>query len=546
MSTNVLRPGIDADRITSQQIATGVTTSPQVGNVASVNSQARVTLVFVAPRKYEKQVIRPITYNFTTNCLNAIQNFVNDKCEAKTITNTPNLVSGNYDLQTAVMPSANETIDVRMDTTLTGKWSFALIIDRPFGSASDMGIVTSAPTRETYTGWVVNDEAVHNGIGGMSINPGAVLSVTHVSISSLGATGGIGPNGAIGGSRILSHADNDVMNNQLLGLLQPKIGDASDLYSLDANNVASYIYTTSQFDNANLGANTFGSPYSNCTNNLVEETRSTREHSTDNKNIVTHLNKLISASVDITANSARDMSNDILGTDSNVLGNVAGLVGGNSSSIGSATLNIQNNDGAFLVSELQRRFGASMNTIIVDAPASHQFELADPSANTPQNIATVIIANAMPDILASHGICDLSFAYDSTFPNNEGFGKGLFNWYIANPVFPVESAVLQRTIITLGNYLRTSVFNKILTCFGDFSLYVYSSTANNTIINVQLYNYNANSAALHDVSNIIGALNTSFIGSKETLSNNAAQMQMFTRHTVNDVAANLSGTAGYF
>ena len=569
--------------ITQERVRETPTMNGTYANSPQSADQVTALLVLVSPRDFEGSIIRPCVYNSTadgslTPILNEYGNRLSEdgnSIGAKDFIRNV-AISGNSSIYKMVTVSENTGVEISRDA-FDNQWSFILVINKPRNSVlRQLGSDTTSnkDAREVYTGFLNgNSMPSKSAVSGQwLIADDILLNFTHISMFNAGPTGGMSRSGQqFGSTAINCMVDNNIINDVIAGGMRPVEQPASqnanvntnpDIYSLDAETYNGLSQTTASFNKLNYAHNRLSSDaaqlgfdemsklnciYNNSTDTLTQ--RVARNPMVVNTKLNNCYEKLVQVleGTRVASNGDMDMygdgyaAPDILSSDYSICANATEVETNvdqalnNRSNSSTTTIGVNQvygadnpivaDNGHMTINELQRTLSDRnilLNCTVISAPAGHNFEVADGKANTPQNICNSLVSSALPSMMSSNGLVDISFSYDSDAIDQSVNRLGLFQWYVVNPVFSIEPGRLAMIITKLAGDLRDTIFDMIKATFGSFSINVYSSTANDTLISIQLRDsmITDNGSAIYTQPNIFGVANSSCFGTMGNVTEN--------------------------
>lgn len=180
------------------------------GNAYSLNPRSNSAMLYVfSPNLIPTQVLRSYQYNFTDNLIDALGN---TKDKLRKVVAQPGNTNLARDVNMAILPNPN---GIQLDTqTISGQWSFILIVDTTPTPSSNRLQTAAATVRTIATGYC-SEEPINPVTN--TINPDAILMFTKTNITT------IVPHMGPAGMTTKDYCDNDLSIvddrvNQLTGV----------------------------------------------------------------------------------------------------------------------------------------------------------------------------------------------------------------------------------------------------------------------------------------------------------------------------------------
>jgi hypothetical protein len=170
-----------------------------------------------------------------------------------------------------------------------------------------------------------------------------------------------------------------------------------------------------------------------------------------------------------------------------------------------------------------------LQVVVANRPNEWGFEVGDNAAPTAKNIFTSLISYSLPDMLINNFMTSVIFTYDSTMsedPNTDLHLQRLGGRLEITHFQPLAVDTPDRIAENLRLFmiaLKTDLFPIISYNVGPFRLIARASVDGESVINLQLYDFNDKPTNVIQ-SNRFGGLNTPIIGTVDQLTNNAAQL----------------------
>ena len=185
------------------------------GNAYSLNPRSNSAMLYVfSPNLIPTQVLRSYQYNFTDNLIDAIGD---TKGKLRKVVVQPGNGNLARDVNMAILPNPN---GIQLDTqTLSGQWSFILIVDTTPTPSSNRLQTAAATVRTIATGYC-SEEPINPVTN--TINPDAILMFTKTNITTI--VPHIGPSGMT----TKDYCDND------LSIVDDRVNQLTDVSLVSA------------------------------------------------------------------------------------------------------------------------------------------------------------------------------------------------------------------------------------------------------------------------------------------------------------------------
>lgn len=476
----------------------------QLGNTSA-------TLYLIQKRYIPDQVRRPLLYNFNGEFRRDLDRSINAP-ENVIRTNLTDMMLDDSSARSAILPSrAGHNIDLHR---FSDYWTFVLVVDSD--SAPDLiGLVRPTPHRELYSGWIM-DEPVHaqvqGSINSTSINPNAILSITHDV--SLAANSVQSPSGMV--TSVDTLEDNDYVDSSTLQSIQQ---DGQQLFKITPKALVSSIVpdTVGYTDTFTIAP----APMQISTDTIAI--------STDDNNPTQHLSNVVSAISGAVASQKQDIGGtDYYGGADTMLANMQRYIPATSVSKNHVAIDPRV---PTTIGELDRKFNGGLNVIVVNQPWESCIDLGNPQINSERNMCIKIFEMALPNLLATCGIADIACMYDSTQGNDFGHSgmltKGRFNLQTLGMLYECSPMQKDAAYSRLQRLLRTNIFSIILDTCGEFFVCIQASIAGTTHVDLMLYDYMRDPTqgnGMIETNNLLGGLNSPQIGTQAEATHNATQL----------------------
>lgn len=420
------------------------------GNAGAIHSN-QATLYIFPPDNHLPQIVRPYTYNFTPSLADKM-------ASGDPFGQISNLKSAEDDVKQAVLPSyQGEIPDLR---PLDAYFSFILIVDHKDQPASMLR--SGGPKkRSIMIGYFIGCEPYTQSLGGIVLNPEALMVFTHVDMANLETQYGQG--GAMDTPVSLGTAD--IVNQMVDSNYDPAM-------SLVDYSSISYAHNFDRFSNSMVrGANPITlSELDRGAAHVPETLKSPKNHllgiagAAQNAWGMTHDHQVVS---DISAEVGG--GNDVFQSAANVM-----MGSMQKEALEHSLTKIVDPTQPCHLSAITTKFPA-MQVVPCNIENRPSFNLADPLAITPENIMSSMISNTVSAYCRSNMIASIQFRYNSWMMGRSEMERG--KWEVQNLSSMIlgdnnPNATLQKQFEQFRILMDNGLFPILKSQVGEFDLMV--------------------------------------------------------------------------
>lgn len=478
-------------------------------------TQGKATLFLFTPRNRPDQWRRPYLYQFGGEMKMAVDETINRALRG-TANGMTTMMLNQPIARSAILPNAQgQLVTV---SNLNDYWTFILIIDNDNG-VNPLGMATSTPTRMLYSGWIMGEPVTKRNmtVDSWAHNPSAQLITTHHTTLCVHEC--IGPTQTY--SQINTTGDFDYYDGNMMQQLTPT---QEQLYDLQPSKIANNI--------CDVEPNMFTVAPA-----PIKSNRTTTEISTDINRPTHHLQKVIGGLIDSVK----------LSDQANQMGSVDALSGGDvmmrsfELTLGGGTSNVVLNglrpNQPFSMQDLDDRYGTSLMVQVCETPKDATYELSDGQRPSARNVFTSVISSSLPSMLAQYGLADCAFRYNSAMRPNELFPdpnkQGVMEVYNFSSLYGATDQALRLAWENFERELRMCLFPIIRSNAGEFDLTAWCSIAGCSLVNLNLLDDMTVESGMQENSNLLGGMNTPFLGINGEFQRNAGELYHLTQDVAN-------------
>lgn len=487
-------------------------------NFNAVNG-VRVTLYLFKPQIIQDFTRRSHVYKFSdSNMSMQLFDNVTGALNGMPQTNITTLMLPSTEAKSAVLPSA--TGDFVTLSKLSEYWKFLLIIDNEAGvTPMDTMMSSRIPTRTMCFGMVVGDEPVSSMFGKHNLNPFALYTIQHFTKLAMNQAHGF--NGTYIGM--------DVINDY--NIVHPDIAETCNANMSTLFDNRPHALSSSVIADPTMQGSFSNRPVAiSGKKPLVVDTElssPTHHLGTVVRGMVDSMTSVVGANnYSLNYGSASDVIMDTFSS-LTASGTVAPYFAG-----------IDPTD-TLTGSDLMSRYGDAMEVVVVNQNSTPSYDLSGDVAPTKRNVFTSVISGAMPFLMVTCGLSDISFRYNSSVRDPLTATKGIFTVQnIASINGSTDNNYLQRSWSSFEGYIRNTVFPIIQTNCGEFDLTVYSSVGGISLVDLKLLDEMPEGGFI-ETNNMLGGLNSQLIGDMGVVNSNSSELYS----TLTNIASSV-GTYG--
>lgn len=497
---------------TNGQVGRGLVDVPTVDPNAYASIVGHAVLYLFGKKYVPDQFRRAHTYKFGDAFIDDLQEYTASHIDkpAYPDSHMPNSAAA----REAVLPSLKGH-HVGLNR-MSDFWTFVLVVDK--GSGGGVFARAHAASRMLYTGWIANDEPAALAGAQWVLNPNAILSISHHTVLSAGG--------------IIDAAG---MNSQFEVTSNRDFADSSVLSCIETNGEQLYTLDPSKVANSIVGDMASGS-FSMAPDVVkIGAQDGTIETVSRYEDPIQHLRRVVEAFPD----SRKDLEYDGFLQGNGMGGSLFSSgpdVAMQTFSMHTQQSNVMVRDGdidpgkPITIGEIQSRFGPALDYQIVVPEFNPTYELSSAEAPSRRNVFSALISTSIPDLAVGLGICDLSFRYNSTIPQEDQFGypivggeRGAFHLMRIGTIHNSTEAQTKHAWSILSHRLKTMLWPVIQSECGNFDVTVSYSFVGNTLVNLALLD-ELPEQGLIETNNLLGGLNSPLVGSRAELMNNQDQL----------------------
>lgn len=524
---NVARTG-DAPTDVIQQMAFGSPLAPKPG--------VRCTLFLLSPRETPDQFRRPLTYNFdNANLSEKVDDALRQSYRVGKFSMSDSMLLNDPNARQAILPSWNgDRVNL---SNFNQYWTFVAIFESDT-SVDPLGKVVVFPYRAIYSGWIM-DEPVSPFNG--ALNPSAVLNFTHyIRLNECTRYTSGGTQKAMD-----TMADFDLVP---VGQALANQTDGTSLFSLHPRTLME------SYDHVDPATGMIVSKQ-------VDPTSASLPNQANGDSIVLptdlsspthHLGHVVTALVD----AAREKDTFLQPNQTNrgsdtywgpaIPGNsprnqdinmYVDRVTNNLATMPDTQLeNLPDPKMPITLNELMFKYGAGLNPVVIRQEYYVGYNVDNSASGSYRSVMSSVISAALPSIMATIGIADVQFRFNSgmsengaapvppTMRDRGGRTDGMFQLLSLSTLYPCSADATQVKWQYFMDYLRTTVFPIVKEYHGDFDVMVHSSLSGATLVDLNYLSDGLGGQAYIETNNLLGGLNSPVVGGYSVFQQNGSNL----------------------